>query len=133
MKPTKLLSFRYGVSNLRLRFTYEGFLYFWMLDDIRLVQGEELPVNITDLNAIDQVIAQPNPSREHLRVELRNTNSGANIKLELMDNLGRVQRSYMSPVIALVQHQFDLAHLPSGVYWLRVQRADQVFSKKVII
>ncbi|MFK8162095.1 MAG: T9SS type A sorting domain-containing protein [Lewinella sp.] len=80
------------------------------------------PVGVEDLRVF------PNPASERIRVTWEGTVTG----LDLMDFTGKIHQR--TAVISLqYRHEFDVSHLPPGVYIVRLTTAEGVVARKVMV
>ncbi len=69
----------------------------------------------------------PNPCFDHIRIQ---SNSGvAKTSIELFDKWGRL---HISIQVQETEYYLDMSALPSGIYLIRVNAGDHIYTKKIV-
>ncbi|HEY3386972.1 MAG TPA: T9SS type A sorting domain-containing protein, partial [Saprospiraceae bacterium] len=99
------------------------------------VINEDIPIDGVASLSSDQIIAVfPNPGSDKVQVKLEFTQSYSDVKLRLIDNLGRVVY-YKALDQTITEHveTISVNDLPSGNYILQVETIDGQRSVPVIV
>ena len=103
----------------------------WMIDNLR-IQGttavQDYPIIPEGINIY------PVPSSGLLNVSIQMKESIDQLQVDLMDLTGRelLTESFSYPADAFTE-QFDIGHLPNGVYLMKFTAGDQTIVRKVIL
>ena len=112
------------MSNLRFKFVFEsdGGNNLW-LDDIN-INGASVGIEEVVAPNGNNILVVPNPAKEYAMVSTNLAVAGP-VKVELIDLLGRPVQQIAQETRAAgpVQWNLDLATLPSGMYFVRIQQA----------
>jgi hypothetical protein len=103
----------------------------WMIDNLR-IQGTTA---VKDYPIIPEGInIYPVPSSGLLNVSIQMKESIAELQVDLMDLTGRelMAERFSYPGDAFTE-QFDISHLPNGVYLMKFMAGDQTIVRKVIL
>jgi len=103
----------------------------WMIDNLR-IQGT---TTVKDYPIIPEGInIYPVPSSGLLNVSLQMKERIAELQVDLMDLTGRelLAEKFSYPSDAFAE-QFNIGHLPNGVYLLKITAGDQTIVRKVIL
>lgn len=105
---------------------YENNLY---LDDIEVTRTPS--VNVKRIEALSNWNIYPNPaiSKVHVQVELDQL---ADLEVRLLDPLGREVLHYQAGAVQQLQQQFNLDHLPAGIYFVQLVVDGQTTVKQLI-
>ncbi len=74
----------------------------------------------------------PNPTTGHITVS-GELNERDNVKIELLNTVGHVIRTFKQSDAQSFTHRFDLAGQSPGVYLIRVQTAKEVVTKPIVL
>ena len=90
---------------------------------------------IGEMGTMDDIVVYPNPAEEQLIVECRDAINGVSTmttitNIEIFDVFGR----NVSRLISHISHPIfiDISHLPSGIYFVRIQTENNIITKKII-
>lgn len=115
----------FEVTDLRFKFVFEsdGGNNFW-LDDIN-INGASVGIDEVVVSSGSNIMVVPNPAKERAVVSTNLAVAGQ-VKVELIDLLGRPvqQIAQGTRAVGPAQWNMDLATLPSGMYFVRIQQAD---------
>ncbi len=115
----------FEVTNLRFKFVFEsdGGNNLW-LDDIN-INGASVGIDEVVASSGNNILVVPNPAKDHAVVSTNLAVAGP-VKVELVDLLGRPVQQIAQGTSAAgpAQWNLDLATLPSGMYFVRIQQAD---------
>ncbi len=103
----------------------------WMIDNLR-IQGTTA---VKDYPIIPEGInIYPVPSSGLLNVSIQMKESIDQLQVDLMDLTGRelLTERFSYPADAFAE-QFDISHLPNGVYLMKFTAGDQTIVRKVIL
>ncbi len=81
-------------------------------------------------NATSQLTITPNPAKDKILISFGRQMSGI-VKFELLGSNGQIVMNKETKNIA--SQILSVAHLPAGVYTLRVSNGDEVWSEKVVV
>ncbi len=89
--------------------------------------------NLSNITAVilDELQIFPNPTSNELSIQFSQTKP-VNISLELIDILGRVHQKQLLPSENEVSLTLSLAHLPKGIYWLKLMDGKRYSTYKVV-
>ncbi len=76
----------------------------------------------------------PNPAKQHLKIELANTNLEP-FKIDIIDRIGRTQTLYTSKntLAKTVSFNYDISRFSKGLYFIRLSSKSKSLTKKLII
>lgn len=103
----------------------------WMMDNLR-IQGTTA---VKDYAILPEAInIYPVPSVGLLNVSIQLKESTAELKVDFMDLTGRLLQAerFNDPDVTFAE-QFDISHLPNGVYLMKFTAGDQTIIRKVIL
>jgi PKD repeat protein len=93
-----------------------------------------LPVNtISSINEVEQqnsLLVYPNPSSDFINIQMANLKSTVAINYEICDVIGRQVISGTFNNNSNIQ-KVSIAHLPSGIYFVRVRDQQKIYSQKI--
>jgi hypothetical protein len=94
--------------------------------------GEATPSSVEQLS-MDNILIYPNPINTALHIDLSNYIPGENLRVELIDQLGRIIYSPMNNDFSKSSTTIDMSSFPRGAYLLRFHTGKKVISKSIIL
>ena len=89
--------------------------------------------SVYELSFAESVSAYPNPSSGQFELEIKGQNNHRPIELSVLDLNGKLLETSRVDYYGYLRHTFDLDHLSSGIYYLRIQSGQEAMSMKMYI
>ena len=89
------------------------------------------PLSVGDINNLDPISITPNPTKGEVKIELNK--NFKQVIVNVNDMTGKKVANYNSKVQNTKSHQFNLGHLPNGIYVITINADGVQYTKKLII
>ncbi|MEL6626183.1 MAG: T9SS type A sorting domain-containing protein [Bacteroidota bacterium] len=89
------------------------------------------PVSIEDVQ-IPSLEIMPNPVKDLLMIQASKSLKQDTYSVKIFDSAGKLWYNVEKEILPFHKIEIPVPHIPSGIYWLQLRRADQFFQEKFI-
>ena len=126
-----------GEENVRLRFRFVGDFYFWIIDNVQMIDGlsndGNNPVATDELSSSIKLDVQPNPASKIINVNFEFPQVLNAIQIDIMDVNGKLIESRLLKNIQRSAEVFDISKLTNGFYFLQLNTDLGVETRKIVV
>lgn len=105
----------------------------WTIDNLRVQAVAPRPTAV-EPSPVSNLVLSPNPAHEFIRIQAPISGEVGNVTLEILDAQGRRQgKREVTPQGTSLDYQWNVSHLPTGTYLMKLQTKQGHKVKRFII